>query len=176
MKWTMTVLGVLMPTLALAAEPLPGTPLALVGHARVRTELGLSKEQLADLDKLDRKSADANKKLADILKDAQKKRLGEIRVQVRGAAALTEPDGVPGVVLDKKHAKQIARIWKNEELDLAMQLNVAIFKTPFDRLLFLRNHRRDAAKRIHDTLSDEQKAALEKAKGKAFDTKRLDLE
>ena len=174
----------LLATAAAADEAvLPGTPLALLAHARVQKELKLTDKQTAavkglaaSVNKGDAKAADALATAKKTLDANQMTRLKEISYQVRGGAALTEEEVATALDLTKKQIGEVGEIWKDEEKKLKDFLAVARFRTPEAMREYVSGHRKKAAEKMLGVLSDEQKKQFTKMQGKAFDTAGLDKE
>jgi hypothetical protein len=157
----LTALAALTPSLT-AAEPEPGSPLALIQtSARVRKELKLTEKQAKAV-----QSVEDEATLAKLLDAEQMKRLTQLSYQRRGGAAILDEAVQKALSLDEGQKMRIADIWKNKELNLQMKLKVARFKTPEDRSLYILNNRREAGEEVLRELTEDQKKKFAALQGK----------
>ncbi len=179
----LTLAACLVVAQAAAAQeaPAPGTPLALAARAKVQKELKLTAEQVrtvealaADVKKGTVKPADARGKLKKALEPEQLARLKEISYQVRGGAALQDADVASALELTKKQKEKIAEIRSDADRTLRMLLAVARFRNAEAQRNFIRNHYKEAGRKMLDVLSAEQKKQFTTMQGKTFDVAGLD--
>lgn len=158
----------------------PGQPLALAMKESVQKELELSETEITSIKKLHAKAVkgelqgEAQKELGKALSQKQLKRLKEISVQVLGGAALVGPEVQKELGLDAAQVRKIAEAWKLEEAQLQRMLAVSRFRSAEAMRAYILNHRKKVGEKLLELLSGEQKAALKKLRGKAFDTRGLD--
>ncbi len=157
----------------------PGSPLALLSKPKVQEELKLSAEQIAAVKQLYEAASRDDKpisleNLKKQMKPEQLTRLRQLVVQVRGGAALADPEVVKELQLSLTQQRKIAEVWKNHEEDLRQILQVTRFRSPEAMRKFILEHRRGAGKEMLKFLTEEQTAAFKKLQGDPIDLKGLE--
>lgn len=177
----LTLAGLVMASVAVAQEAkAPGTPLALLAHAKVRKDLKLSGDQADRLNTVTAElgekasAADVREKLGKVLEPGQLKRLGQISLQVRGGEALTDGEVARELKLTKKQRADIAEAKADADRTLPMFLQVARFRNAEAKRKYIRNHFKQAGEKMLAVLTPQQKKQFTKMQGKALDTTGLD--
>lgn len=156
-----------------------GKPLALVVKKRVQEELKLTPGQAAAVQKLHAEAAtheksDFTEALARELKPGQLARLKQISYQVRGGAALVDPDVAKALGLSLAQVRKIGDVWRNREEDLRQILRISKFKSDADRRRYILLRRRSAGKEMLELLTADQLTAFKKLQGKPVELKGLE--
>jgi Spy/CpxP family protein refolding chaperone len=124
----------------------------------------------------DARAADAVAEMKKVLTPEQAARLSEISYQVRGGAALADVDVAAALKLTKKQSEDVSATWKREEASLKDFLARARFASQEAMRSHIAGHRRKAAEKMLEVLTDDQKKQYTKMQGRAFDTAGLDRE
>lgn len=120
--------------------------------------------------RMEKQTATANAKLAEILKPQQIARLEEISLQVRGTSALADPKVAEKLKLsDEQKAKLKEVTAANMETMRAKMQELGQGGNREGMREKMRELRKQSDEKVLAVLSTEQKATLEKLKGKAFE-------
>ncbi len=159
------------------AEQGIGTPgdagLDLLRSEEVRNDLQITEEEEQKLialgDEQGEKPADARKKAAAILTPAQRERLREIRLQVLGLDALTEPAVVKALAFTPEQRKMLKTLPAQVRQATRESLQGAQNLTAEQRSEKTAEVRGKILKKALETLTPEQREKFEKLKGAKID-------
>lgn len=148
----------------------------LLSNPAVQTALKLTDDQKKEFAEIRRKAnEEASKKCNDKLTSVQKKRLGEIKLQMgeqsQNLAIFTDTDTAKALKLTDKQVKAAKSAISDLEKDMKEIRDEA--KGDFRKMFTkMREVRQEAWKKFTESLTSDQKKAFETAKGEKFEMRR----
>ncbi len=126
--------------------------------------------------KMEERTKELRKKVDEVLLDHQKKRLKEIKLQVQGLQALSDPEVIEMLGITDEQREKMENLRKEAAEKTRKQMESLRDLSPEQRRekgreLFeeMRKAREDTEKAVFDVLTPSQKEKLEKAKGEKFE-------
>ena len=144
-----------------AAEPQPGTKLALVRDPKVLKDLKVTDAQASKL-----KDAKDEASLLAALRVEQLKQLTQISYATRGGAALMDEAVQNELALTDAQKADAKRIWTRKEVELGMFLKVARFRNAQARTNYILDKRKGAGEALLGLLTDAQRKTFAAMQGK----------
>ncbi|MGL4551301.1 MAG: hypothetical protein ACRC33_08940 [Gemmataceae bacterium] len=154
----------------------PTDPVILLSdNPAARAEVRLEGDQLRDIRALRDKPGDpaAGERLVAILKPPQRKRLQEVRLQLRGGSALSLPEVADRLRLTAEQKAAVATSMDKAVKKIESGLRSIRFRTDPDRRAYIVRNLREAGGPMLEALTPDQKEAFRALLGPKFDIEKV---